>query len=84
MLIPKVREQVAHDSITASVIRSMRSRLVRNGKQSSSSDAPFQVGTDPITTEVLRSMKANQNKAQISSVPAFKSSRTFRMCDILD
>ena len=83
MLIPKIGEIVPHDSITAAVIRGMTSRQAEEEKPRASSNAPFQVGTDSITREVLRSMETRQHRVLSEFVPEPKNSCTFRMCRYL-
>lgn len=83
MLIPKKGEQVAHDSITAAVIRGMQSSQIKEGKQATSSGVSFQAGTDSITHEVMRSMKPPRNNIRSSAQSEDSKSGTFRMCDYL-
>lgn len=82
MLIPKKGEQVAHDSITAAVIRGMKSSQIEE-KPRTSSGASFQVGTDSITREVMRSMRPPQNRIRSSAQPDGNKSYQFLMCDYL-
>ena len=80
MLIPKKGEQVAHDSITAAVIRGMKSSQIEEERPRTSSGASFQVGTDSITREVMRSMSPPQNRIRSSVKSDDNKPGTFLMC----
>ena len=82
MLTSKNGETAADCPIAAAVIRGMQSNP-EDEKAWIPSNAPFQVGADPVTLEVLRSMETRQHRVLSEFVPEPKSSCTFRMCRYL-
>lgn len=79
MLTSNDGEILVNCPIAAAVIRGMQSNP-EDEKAWVHSNAPFQVGTDPVTLEVLRSMKPPRNSIRPSGKPDGRKRSTFQMC----
>jgi len=82
MLTSKNGETAAHCPIAAAVIRGMKSDPDQE-KARVPSNAPFQVGTDAITREVMRSMSPSRKNIRPSVQLDGNKSSQFLMCDYL-
>jgi hypothetical protein len=68
------------DRIGSAVVRGMISDHNPPPKPEATSGAKFQVGNDPITAEVLRSMKQNQNRVRHVEDPDDGRHSSLLMC----